>query len=406
MKTIICLLIVCIAFINAQNGITNTLGTSDATTHFDVLNSNDKILFSVQGSGRVGIGTNSPKARLHVDGNRGVLFTGTLGSGTIPIEGSGTRMMWYPKTAAFRVGWVDGTQWDDGNIGNYSVAMGINTTASGPFSTAMGAETTASGIFSTAMGDRTTASGSHSTAMGREIKASGDYSVAIALNDQNGTNVTENNKMAIMGGFVGIGTIAPRARLHVDNRIRIGKDPTYPSVFGEIFHQGGSNGFKINANAAGGWADMHLQTDGNTRLFIESGGNIGIGTTSPTKMLYVQGSSGGTQVWSSSDFRYKKNIDTIQNALSGVKHLRGVTYEWKNQSTNESTGFDDKVHYGLIAQEVEETIPELVDNVGETKLMKHIEYNGLIGILIEAIKDQQQMIDDLNLRLESVESEG
>ncbi|MBS0591234.1 MAG: tail fiber domain-containing protein [Proteobacteria bacterium] len=147
---------------------------------------------------------------------------GTTPSGAIPASGAGARMMWYPAKGAFRVGYVGGTQWDDGNIGLYSVAMGDNTTASGNYSTAMGASiasgdystamgasiasesystamgeyakasapnstamggyTTASGVYSTAMGNSTTASGSYSTAMGSYTTASGIGSTAMGVN--------------------------------------------------------------------------------------------------------------------------------------------------------------------------------------------------------------------------------
>lgn len=53
------------------------------------------------------------------------LMEGTFGgSGDIPASGAGTRMMWYPERAAFRVGRVTGNHWDDSNIGDYSTAMG------------------------------------------------------------------------------------------------------------------------------------------------------------------------------------------------------------------------------------------------------------------------------------------
>jgi len=82
----------------------------------------------------------------------------------------------------------------------------------------MGSNTTASGTASTSMGYRTTASGQYSLAMGREIEAGGDYSVAIALSDQNGANLTQNNAMAIMGGYVGINQLNPGTtyRLYVN----------------------------------------------------------------------------------------------------------------------------------------------------------------------------------------------
>ena len=114
-----------------------------------------------------------------VAGTDGVVFTGAYDSGTIPATGYGTRMMWYPKKAAFRAGRVIGTEWDNNNIGEYSMAMGYNTTASGDYSTAMGRSTTASGYYSTAMGWSTTASGRISTVMGYSTEAIGDYSTAM-----------------------------------------------------------------------------------------------------------------------------------------------------------------------------------------------------------------------------------
>ena len=180
-------------------------------------------------SGNVGIGTTTPTANLHVGGDDGFLVQGTYNSGTTLNLGAGIRMHFYPNRGAFRAGYVNGTQWDDANIGIFSTAMGESTTASGTASTAMGSYTTASGNYSTVMGSSTIASGDYSTAMGvgtiasgfsstamgREIEASGDYSVAIALEDRNGENVTQSNTMTIMGGNVGIGTTTPTANLHV-----------------------------------------------------------------------------------------------------------------------------------------------------------------------------------------------
>lgn len=114
-----------------------------------------------------------------ITGVDGVVFGGSYNSGTIPQEGAGTRMMWYPRKAAFRAGRVDGTYWDDSNIGVYSVAMGNETMASGGSSMAMGFLSTASGSGSIAMGHQTTASGSNSTAMGSGSMAIGENSSAI-----------------------------------------------------------------------------------------------------------------------------------------------------------------------------------------------------------------------------------
>jgi len=100
-------------------------------------------------------------------------------AGAIPAIGSGVRMMWYPEMAAFRAGYVDGTQWNDANVGGYSTAMGNSTTASGDSSTAMGSYATAGGAISTAMGLRTNASGNNSTALGDHATASAVSSTAM-----------------------------------------------------------------------------------------------------------------------------------------------------------------------------------------------------------------------------------
>ncbi|MCB1782924.1 MAG: hypothetical protein KDI13_02920, partial [Alphaproteobacteria bacterium] len=114
----------------------------------------------------------SPQGAFMVAGT----YTGT---GAPPATGTGTRMFFDPTKAAFRAGFVTGTQWDNANIGKYSIAMGTNTTASGQYSTALGEWSLASGVASTALGLATTASGVQSTAMGYYTKASGNDSVAM-----------------------------------------------------------------------------------------------------------------------------------------------------------------------------------------------------------------------------------
>src|SRR5690606_14483052 len=106
----------------------------------------------------------------------GVLETGALYAqgqrnemlpeGDIPTEGAGTRLMWYPDRAAFRAGHGDGTEWDDANIGDSSVAFGMNTQASGDGSAAFGWNSTAASEYSFAAGYMATANGPSSVALG------------------------------------------------------------------------------------------------------------------------------------------------------------------------------------------------------------------------------------------------
>jgi hypothetical protein len=88
------------------------------------------------------------------------------GLGGAPAEGSGTRFLWYPQKAALRAGQIDGTQWDDANIGLYSTAFGYNTRASGDYGFAVGQGTVAANGNSVAMGLYNVASGFASVALG------------------------------------------------------------------------------------------------------------------------------------------------------------------------------------------------------------------------------------------------
>lgn len=201
--------------------ITAKLGGTTSNETYDITNSADNVLLRVQG-------------------DAGALFLGTFGTGTIPIEGAGVRMMWYPKKSAFRAGEVDDTQWDDANIGDYSTAMGGSTTASGNFSTSMGWETVASAPLSTAMGRGTSAESYASLVIGRYNVGGG--------NDQSwvdedaifeigiGSGINRANAMTVLkNGKVGIGTISPTELLDVNSngiRIRTAQTPAASSANG------------------------------------------------------------------------------------------------------------------------------------------------------------------------------
>jgi hypothetical protein len=106
-----------------------------------------------------------------------------------------------------------------------------------------------------------------------------------------GTDTIANSTIYETSGNVGIGTIIPHTDLEILGttglRVTTGD---HSNVFGEFKHAY-SGGLIINANAGGGWADMSLQTDTVTRMFIESAGKVGIGTTSPQTKLHIEGGS-------------------------------------------------------------------------------------------------------------------
>ena len=90
-----------------------------------------------------------------------------------------------------------------------------------------------------------------------------------------------------------------------------------------------------------------------------------------------------------SDINFKENVQTVDNALDKVMSLRGVSFDWKKSK---------EPSFGVIAQELEQVFPELVR--GESP--KAVNYNGLVGILIESIKDMKQEIVSLNEEMQSL----
>ena len=104
----------------------------------------------------------------------------------------------------------------------------------------------------------------------------------------------------------------------------------------------------------------------------------------------------------------KENIRPIENAIDKIKQINGVHYRWKDEV--EELGFSptQKEEVGVIAQEVEKVIPEAVKpapfdhHKGESKSGENyltVQYEKLVPLLIEAIKDQQKQIDELKAKL-------
>ncbi len=97
-----------------------------------------------------------------------------------------------------------------------------------------------------------------------------------------------------------------------------------------------------------------------------------------------------------SDVRFKKNIHPLDDSLNKVLKLNGVSYEWKTDEYKDK-GFPDGRHYGVIAQEIEKVLPEVVNTGADGA--KAVAYTEIIPVLIEAIKEQQKEIEQLKKAL-------
>ena len=140
------------------------------------------------------------------------------------------------------------------------------------------------------------------------------------------------------------------------------------------------------------------KTSADTRGNIQVEGKASIGTIEidDTFDLYTEGeigASGNITAFYSSDERLKENIIEIKDGLSIVNQLRPVKFDWKDDSPFAHL---KPTEYGLIAQEVEEVIPEVVGNMKQD--YKGVKYEGLVPLLIQSIKDLTKRVEELEER--------
>lgn len=116
--------------------------------------------------------------------------------------------------------------------------------------------------------------------------------------------------------------------------------------------------------------------------------------------IHVNGRGFATQgFFPCSDKRLKRNIEPLDDSLNKVLELRGVSYEWRSDEFPEM-GFTEGTQIGLIAQEVETIIPELVST--KDNGYKALSYEKLGAVLVEAIKEQQTIIAELKTEIEGL----
>jgi hypothetical protein len=295
----------------------------------------------------------------------------------------------------------------------------------------------------------TLAGGSYLSISGQEITA-GQVDISshtnLAVSDttgQTGINMTLSGDTisgtvsgltttsAVQFGTVGIGTGTPGTLLELKEssngagdaviRLRGHGNNTDNTVLGALeFFNADSSGDQpgvvarveaVSGNANGHMGELVFKTHDGTeggegsdpveRMRIDSTGNLGLGIDSPGAKLDVSGdirATGDVVAFASSDERLKDNVELISNPIEKVKELRGVTWEW-NEAASDIVKQTPNV--GVIAQEVEKVLPELVHD--RENGYKGVDYSKLTGLLIEVVKTQQEKIESLESRLEKLE---
>ena len=179
--------------------------------------------------------------------------------------------------------------------------------------------------------------------------------------------------------------------------VRVDKDDNSTTNDGIIkISDGSSNTTKAEIRWDQSEARVHISSSDHGRhISIDSSGNVGVGTQDGTigAKLHVVGgiyATGDVTAYYSSDINLKENVVNIENALDKVKQIRGVHYDWKDEYLEKHT-YVEKQDVGVIAQEIEKVLPEIVaDREDGTKAVK---YDRLTALLIEAVKELSAKVD-------------
>ena len=302
--------------------------------------------------------------------------------------------------------------------GIYSTATGRSSEASGWYSTAIAYYTTASGNYSTAMGNYTTAMGDVSTAMGNYTTANDYASVVIGQYNSSGSSVTNsaslfstsNTAFVIGNGTNGSNRSDAFKVMFNGNTFISGNDLTIGdlSAFSGSFTQRSaidvvahSDGDLLTAYASGSSGDrFNIELDtGNSLAKISSGGGYNLTLSSEGGTMNFEGGGMGTTTYAfdgdvviSSDAKLKSNIVSLGSTLAKILQIDGKSYTMKKDENK-------KQKIGVLAQDIEKVFPELVS---ESNGIKSVNYQGLVPVLINALKEQQSEIDELKTMLKTL----
>jgi hypothetical protein len=371
------------------------------------------------GASRIGIGTSTPAARLHVaDSN--VLFTGAAtplfsGASNPPASGTGSRMMWYADKAAFRAGTISGSgsaaaAWEKDSMGVNSFASGRNTKAIGFASTSAGYGTTSRGDYSFTTGHTSVAQGNNSVALGYLTTASGFAAVVMG-------------SYSSAGGYT---SLATGLESHADGN--------YALAMGNHVYASGNHsvalGYNVSTNGnigsfiigdASASSSPPTATDNSHQMMMRFQGGYKFYTNSSAS-IGVQVTPGGNSWSTISDVRKKENFAPVngEEFLNKIAAFKLTSWNYKGQ--------DAKLfrHYGPMAQDFYAAFgKDSYGSIGNDTTINQADMEGISFVAIQALekrtreqqeeiaklkaenailKAESQKVAELNSRMEAMEA--
>jgi hypothetical protein len=386
-------------------------------------------------NGRIGINQPTPSFNLDVSGSgrftNGLSLTGSLSTtGSVALRGlttesksflvtidNTTGQLFYTSSAGFISGAISpggsNTQIQYNNVGTFAgtdrlTFDGTTLRATGSFSGSFTgiynnlislSNTSPTSEFQILYGNGTTASGSNN----------------ITINPATGSITTNTIRITGTGTTTtgsGVGQIylnGGTSNLIEYNNVGVGapttgsRSPGTKIALWPALSTSASTDYAIGIEGNSMWHSVPFNNSTYFHLFY--GGNKLVTSISGTGVI----STTGNVIAFASDKRLKTNIKPIENPLDKVKSLNGFTYNWNDKAKSLANYDTEESLVGVFAQEIQEVLPEAVklapfDNdttgnsiSGENYLT--VQYEKIVPLLIEAIKDQQKQIDELKSKI-------